>query len=88
MIKKTYYLENSSQQQKYITERSNPNEQHLIKLKDRVSGETLVNAAEIRNFQAIIDIDKNLQESELLNIRYRRRYRSLYFQKGFSEYKF
>ena len=83
MIKKTYYLENSSQQQKY----SNPNEQHLIKLKDRASGETLVNAAEIRNFQAIIDIDKNLQESELLNIKYRRRYRSLYFQKGFSEYK-
>ena len=87
MIKKTYYLENSSQQQKYITERSNPNEQHLIKLKDRVSGETLVNAAEIRNLQAIIDIDKNLQESELLNIKYRRRCCSLYFQKGFSEYK-
>ena len=53
-------------------------EEHLVELKDRASWETLLNAAKIRKFEPIIEIDKNLGESDIPAIKYHRKCRSLF----------
>ena len=40
-------------------------EEHLVELKDQASWETLLNAAKIRKFEHLIELDKNLGQSEV-----------------------
>ena len=53
-------------------------EEHLVELKDRASWETLLNAAKIRKFKVVIEIDKNLGESDIPAVKYHRKCRSLF----------
>ena len=53
-------------------------EEHLVELKDRASWETLLNAAKIRKFKVVIEIDKNLGESDIPAAKYHRKCRSLF----------
>ena len=52
--------------------------EHLVELKDRASWETLLNAAKIRKFKAVIEIGENLGESDTQAVKYDRKCRSLF----------
>ena len=45
-------------------------EEHLVELKDQTLWETLSNAAKTRKFEAVIEIGKNLGESDIPAVKY------------------
>ena len=53
-------------------------EEHLVELKDRASWETFLNAAKIRKFKTVIEIGKNLGESDIPAVKYHQKCRSLF----------
>ena len=53
-------------------------EEHLVELKDQALWETLLNAAKIRKFEPLIELDKNLGQSDIPAIKYHRKCRSLF----------
>ena len=53
-------------------------EEHLAELKDQASSETLLNAAKIRKFEPLIELDKNLGQSDIPAIKYHQKCRSLF----------
>ena len=53
-------------------------EEHLVELKDQASWETLLNAAKIRKFEPLIELDKNLGQSDIPAINFHRKCRSLF----------
>ena len=55
--------------------------EHLVELKDRASWGTLLNAVKIRKFKAVIEIGKNLGESDFPAVKYHWKYRSLFTSK-------
>ena len=53
-------------------------EEHLVELKDQASWETLLNAAKIRKFEPLTELDKNLGQSDIPAIKYHRECRPLF----------
>ena len=52
--------------------------EHLVELKDQESWKTLLNAAKIRKFKTVIELGKNLGESDIPAVKYHRKCRSLF----------
>ena len=52
--------------------------EHLVELKDQASSETLLNAAKIRTFGAVIEIGQNLGESDIPVVKYHQKCRSMF----------
>ena len=53
-------------------------EKRLVEFKDRASWETLLQAAKIRKFEAVIETGQNLRESNIPAVKYHRKCRSLF----------
>ena len=50
----------------------------IVELKDRASWETLLNAAKIRKFKAVVEIAENLGESDIAAVKYHEKCCSLF----------
>jgi len=56
-------------------------EEHLVSPKDISSWLALLEAAKVRNHQAVLDVAKTVQENHIPNIAYHRKCRSLFTMK-------
>ena len=53
-------------------------EEYSVELKDRASWKTLLNAAKIEKFKAVIEIGENLGESDIPAVKYHQKCRPLF----------
>ena len=53
-------------------------EERLVEFNDRALWETLLQAAKIRKFEAVIETGQNLRESDIQSVKYHRKCRSVF----------
>ena len=53
-------------------------EERLVEFNDRALWETLLQAAKIRKFEAVIETGQNLRESDIPSVKYHRKCRSVF----------